>query len=973
MSAPKNYQLSEAYERRRLNDVQQYAFLENQPNYSGDHIVSLAADLFGTSTALVSLVEKDRQWFNARIGLDRCETSRSVSFCSHALASEDVLVVLDATKDPRFVENDLVTGEPNIRFYAGAPLITPRGYIIGTLCIIDGKPRERFSEADCQRLKALASLVMDQLELKRLTEAQKAALCLSRATHDGIINVTLPETITYANLAASKILGYSRQELIDMPMSALLPPDIVLKVNAAVTRFTKCGRDYAALRAFETTLTTKSGSEAPIELTASVWSADGAVQIGIILRDVTERKQREASFKMLFECNPIPMWIFDAKDLFFVETNNACSDLYGYSKERFLELSVFDLKPPEDHPDIVNNINMMASVYEPTDAVSHLDSMGRRLRVLPYARRITHQGKECILAALIDVTERERAAIELKNTRIFLDAVVESIPSMLFVKDVQDGRFVLINKAGENLLGMDRSDIIGKTDFDFFSNEDAARYAADDRSVAAGQELVVIENEPLSTPKGVRSLRTQKVGVRDSDGKPLYLLGISEDVTERLAMEQKNRHLSRHDILTDLPNRVAYQDLLNSHLMACAAERNELSLLLVDLDRFKAVNDSLGHQAGDEVLRKVAERLLADKEPNDIVARLGGDEFAIIKPLRHAKETAQALALKISAHLAEPIALDGQHVSVGCSIGIALFPQHGTTADVLMRRADVSLYRAKEKREGGFCLFEASMEEKAERERVLRNELRGALGRNEFRLVYQPIFDASSGTAVCCEALIRWEHPVIGSISPAEFIPAAESTGLIREIGRWVLKEACLAASSWPANIKVAVNLSPLQFGGFQLASDVTSALEGAGLLPDRLELEITEGIFLQDSEENIATLQQLKALGVHIALDDFGTGFSSLSYLRSFPFDKIKIDQSFVKGLPHSQDSLSIVRAIIALGRSFGSTITAEGVETLQQLALLSDEGCDECQGYFFARPLDPDTVLARLAPSRLRYGALS
>ncbi|RYG94274.1 MAG: GGDEF and EAL domain-containing protein, partial [Alphaproteobacteria bacterium] len=513
---------------------------------------------------------------------------------------------------------------------------------------------------------------------------------------------------------------------------------------------------------------------------------------------------------------------------------------------------------------------------------------------------------ECILSAIIDVTERERASIELKSTRIFLNAIVESIPSMVFVKDVEDGRFVLINKAGENLLGLDRSEIIGKTDFDFFCEQDAQRFIAADQAVVAGEELVVIENEPVQTAKGVRSLRTQKVGVPDADGKQRYLLGVSEDVTERLAMEERNLHLSRHDILTELPNRLAFQDLLTRELEAAGNNGSSFALHLIDLDRFKAVNDSLGHHAGDELLRQVAARLLEVKQPDDIVARLGGDEFAIVQRGSPESMHVECLAKTVGSAFANAFVIDGQGVNVGCSIGISLYSKDGVTADALLKRADLALYTAKEAHCGGYSFFASLMEEKADRERLLREELRVALDNSQLRVVYQPIVDALTQRTVCCEALLRWNHPTLGSISPTEFIPAAEAAGLIPAIGRWVLYQACQQASHWPSTVKVAVNLSPLQFTGFNLAKDVAAALEMSGLTPDRLELEITESVFLRDSEDNIAILRQLKTLGVRIALDDFGTGYSSLSYLRSFAFDKIKIDRSFVTGLPSSVDSLS-------------------------------------------------------------------
>ena len=645
-------------EQNRLREVRKYAFLEHQPNAASDQLVELTISVFGTKTALVTLVEEDRQWFQASVGFDHHKTSRTISLCAHALLSKDVLVIPDARDDPRFASNVLVAREPFIRFYAGAPLVTPRGHVIGTLCIIDDKPRLEFSVQDRSRLQSLAKLVMDRFELKRLSEAQKTALCLSRTTADGILHVTFPDRITHSNAGASNILGYDRNEFLDLSLFDLIPSELASKVMAASKRFLRSGKEFASIGGIEATLRTKSGEDAPVEFSVGISQSDGKPHMGVILRDISERKRREASFQMLFDGNPVPMWIFDAQTFGFVEVNDAACLLYGYARPVFKQMSVLDIRPSPERENMIDHITAIAETYEPKDPWTHVAADGHTIRVLPFARRIQHAGKSCILAAMIDVTEREKAAIDLKSTRIFLNAIVESIPSMLFVKDVKDGRFVLINKAGEHLLGLTRDEIIGKTDFDFFTDADAERFMAADRAVVAGEELVVIENEPVPTSKGVRSLRTQKVGVPDADGEPRYLLGVSEDVTERLAMEKRNLHLSRHDIVTELPNRLAFQDLLAQQLSQVSGSKT-FALHLVDLDRFKFVNDSLGHHAGDEMLRQVAARLLAAKADTDIVAHLGGDEFAIIQTVCPAPDSAVDLAGRITSELARLFALDG--------------------------------------------------------------------------------------------------------------------------------------------------------------------------------------------------------------------------------------------------------------------------------------------------------------------------
>ncbi|HTN62366.1 MAG TPA: EAL domain-containing protein [Devosia sp.] len=544
--------------------------------------------------------------------------------------------------------------------------------------------------------------------------------------------------------------------------------------------------------------------------------------------------------------------------------------------------------------------------------------------------------------------------LELVSTRTFLDAVVESIPSMVFVKDVRDGRFVLLNKAGEQLLGLKREDLIGKSDFDLFSPDDAERFRKADREVVASQQLVTIENELLSTPSGRRSLRTQKIGVPDAEGNPRYLLGISEDVTERIMVEERNRHLSLHDILTDLPNRRSFQETLDQELSQTG---NRFGLLLLDLDGFKQINDSMGHHAGDELLRQLSIRLCLVKGEQDFLARLGGDEFGVIHRPATKKSTAQ-LASRLISVLRKPFEIEGRFVTVGASAGIALSPDSGGTADSLIKRADLALYAAKTARKGNHIFFEPAMEEKSDEERHLRKELALALKRSQFHIVYQPIVDTRSSKIVCFEALLRWNHHQLGPVSPADFIPVAEDSGQIEGIGKWVLETACREASTWPSEIRLAVNLSPRQFTGFGLAVTLARILERTKLLPSRLELEITESVFLTDSDENVRLLNQIKHLGVRIALDDFGTGYSSLAYLRKFSFDKLKIDKSFVSNLATSEGNLAIVRAIIGLGKSFSAVVTAEGVETKEEHAKLVAEGCDQCQGYLFSRPVEAKAI---------------
>ncbi|MDN4634548.1 EAL domain-containing protein, partial [Sphingomonas sp. PsM26] len=426
------------------------------------------------------------------------------------------------------------------------------------------------------------------------------------------------------------------------------------------------------------------------------------------------------------------------------------------------------------------------------------------------------------------------------------------------------------------------------------------------------------------------------------------------DQRERLKTEAKMRLLAFTDPLTGLANRTQFFDLLAAHTASRRERDQTRAVLMLDLDRFKAVNDTLGHAAGDMVLRMVADRLRSTLRVNDILARLGGDEFAILQ-ITAEEDDAAALAARIVRIIAaSPFLLDGQPIHLGASVGIAMAPEDGDDPAELIRNADLALYAAKADGRGTFQRYDVSFDEKMRERLAIEAGLRLALAEGQMELHYQPLVEATSGRITSVEALVRWNHPVRGLVPPLDFIGIAEETGLIGPLGEWVLNTACAEAATWPAGIRVAVNLSPAQFRERALVSLIVAALHAAKLEPERLELEITEGVLLSDEGGTLKTLNELRSLGIHVSMDDFGTGYSSLSYLRKFPFDKIKIDQSFVRQLPQDPESAAIVRAIITMAKCLGMSTTVEGVETSEQLAFSVAAGCDMIQGYLISRPLD-------------------
>jgi diguanylate cyclase (GGDEF)-like protein len=438
---------------------------------------------------------------------------------------------------------------------------------------------------------------------------------------------------------------------------------------------------------------------------------------------------------------------------------------------------------------------------------------------------------------------------------------------------------------------------------------------------------------------------------------------IFEDVTERKQAEDRIAHMARYDELTGLPNRNLFRERIASALAHVHDRHGLMAMHLIDLDRFKGVNDTLGHPIGDRLLNAVGQRLQTVVRRTDTVARLGGDEFVVLQSRVTSLEEAGKTAMRLLQAVSVPLDIDGHRVHTTASIGIALAPHDGIDPDELLKKSDMALYAAKADGRGVFRFFEPAMDDAAQARRALEMDLRNALGRGEMEVYFQPLFDLVSGRICACEALLRWHHPERGLISPGEFIPIAEETSLIIQLGEWVLKQACAEAMRWPEDVRVAVNLSPAQFKDGNLTGVVMRALARSGLAADRLELEITETVLLHDSHATIRAMGQLQKLGVRMSLDDFGTGYSSLSYLRKFPFQKIKIDGSFVRDLGADDGSVAIVRAVAGMGADLGMDIVVEGIETEAQLRIVKAEGCREGQGYFLGRPMPVEAIRKRIA----------
>jgi diguanylate cyclase (GGDEF)-like protein/PAS domain S-box-containing protein len=567
--------------------------------------------------------------------------------------------------------------------------------------------------------------------------------------------------------------------------------------------------------------------------------------LAVTLTDISGLIAQQKSFRLLFEGNPVPMWLFDPESMKFLAVNEAAVVLYGYDRESFLKLTLLDIVPQRDRDAIEQAIRSNpSSSGSPSHLWQHVKADGTEIDVLTYWRHTMFCDRPAQLVAIMDVTAKRQA-------------------------------------------------------------------------------------------------------------------------------EARIAHMAHHDALTGLPNRVLFHERLEEALSRVRRDREKLAVLYLDLDQFKNVNDTLGHPAGDRLLVSVAERLRTCLRDCDMVARFGGDEFAVLQLGLAGPHEAGILAERIVTLLSEPYDIKGQQVVIGASAGIALAPADGETAEQLLANADIALYRAKEDGRGIFCFFQPGMGARLRARHTLELDLRNALAAGEFEVYYQPFVTLETGVISGFEGLLRWHHPLRGMVSPAEFIPLAEEIGLIVPIGEWVLRQACAEAAGWPDDLKVAVNLSPVQFKKGNLPQVVFATLASTGLPAARLELEITESILLADSKTNLATLHSLRALGVGISMDDFGTGYSGLGYLRSFPFDKIKIDRSFISELGESGDCLAIIQAIINLGSNLGIPTLAEGVATKKQLEWLRQTGCTEMQGYLFSRPVPASEIAGLLSPRRNRREA--
>jgi diguanylate cyclase (GGDEF)-like protein/PAS domain S-box-containing protein len=762
--------------------------------------------------------------------------------------------------------------------------------------------------------------------------------------------------ITFANRALLRALGYDEQELIGRDFHSILSPVNSPKLVDEI--FTKT---FSGGWSGECLQRNKDGSDIPVLLSTGILNDRNGGIAGVfgIARDISERKraEQELLFKnTLLEAQAeatIDGILAVDEDNRIILSNQQFAKIWGVPPEmlqagddnRLLEYVVSQIENPVEFLDRVEYLYLHPA-ERAKDEVRLKDG-----RVLDrYSSPLLDSAGSCRgrIWYFRDITERIKA---LERTQLW-SRVLEQSTEAIFVCDPQE-RILVVNKAFERLTGYTAAEAVGKTPRLLQSGQqDRAFYAGMWKSIAeSGSWHGEIWNRRKNGEIYPEWLSIS--AVNDRNGPVSHFVGIFSDSTSRKQDEERIAHLAQYDALTDLPNRVLLMDRLNQLTKASGRSQTKVAVIFIDLDRFKDVNDSLGHDAGDLLLQTAGKRLSHAVREQDTVARIGGDEFVVVLQGVRSPDDVASFAQKLLSCLTEPINLNGYELTVTASMGISVCPDDAKNGQDMIRNADAAMYQAKGTGRNAYHFYTADLNERALEMLSMENALRRAIERDEFVLYYQPQIDTYSGAVVGAEALIRWNHPELGPISPARFIPIAEERGLIIQIGNWVIEEAARQAAAWRAAkvpaVRIAVNVSAVQFRQKDFVEQVTNAVRKHGIPPSALELELTESIVMRDADAAIEILGKLHDLGFHLSIDDFGTGYSSLSRLRRFPIDKIKIDQSFVA----DENGMGIVNAVIGIARSLNLKVIAEGVETDEQLRALRELHCDQAQGFLISKPV--------------------
>jgi diguanylate cyclase (GGDEF)-like protein/PAS domain S-box-containing protein len=671
---------------------------------------------------------------------------------------------------------------------------------------------------------------------------------------------------------------------------------------------------------------------------------------------------RFKQLQTIYDTAPVGLCFIDT-NLRYVSINRRLAEINDVSIEKTIGRGISEVV--KDEPGAAQRIEALVikaiQTGEPVENVEIVRKTKEAFIVSSNFYPVTDQAGAVAGVNIVvqDISQRKRAEEALRKSERRLNAILNSISDMAWFKD-REGRFILVNDAFAASAGKKADDLPGKTDFDVWPKNLAEKYIADDREVMHKGVRKRFE-EPLAGTDGMnRWIETIKTPIYDETGAVTGTVGIARDVTDRKRMEEEIRHMAQHDALTGLPNRRLFLDLLKVEIAQARRHRTKLAVLFLDLDRFKEINDTLGHETGDQLLKEVARRFRKTIRESDTVARIGGDEFNMVLSDIAVAEGVSEIAVKIVKSLADPVIIGGHELHISTSVGVSIFPDDSEEIETLLRYADIAMYHAKESGRNTFRFYNPSINIRSIEKMRLESRLRQAIARGELAVHYQPLIDIKTNRISYAEALVRWNHPERGLLDPKEFLPLAEETGFITSIDEWVLKTVCAQARSWKESgfdsFCVTVNLSARQFQSPDLVKMVSSVLSETGMSPRRLDIEVTENTAMSNIEQTVSQLRKLTGMGVHISIDDFGTGYSSLNYLKKLPIERIKIDKSFISDIATDPDDRAIISAVTSMARQMGLRTVAEGVENEEQLAFVKEAGCDEVQGFLMSRPLPPE-----------------
>jgi diguanylate cyclase (GGDEF)-like protein/PAS domain S-box-containing protein len=813
-------------------------------------------------------------------------------------------------------------------------------------------------------IEAVLMAARDVTERKRAEETTQKLASIVGSSEDAIIGKDLNGVITSWNRAAEKMYGYTSTEVIGRNLSFLLSADGQAELRSILEQLQK----GLAIKCLETQRLTKAGSVLDVSLSISaIKDASGRITgASTIARDITVQKRAAEQLKLQSAtleaaANAIVITDFHGQIKW---VNHAFTTMTGYSREEVVGKNPRLLKSGKQseacYADLWSTISAGKVwrgelVNRRKDGTTYPEEM----TITPVIQGHGNNAETQFIAIKQDITERKWAEKELRLAQFSVEHASDNI----FWSNSQ-GRFVYVNKAACRALGYSREELLSLSIPDL-----NPRFRKEDDWPAFWQELkrqgsIAFEGQN-TTKQGQVFPAEITANYLEFDGQE-YSFAFVRDITDRKLAEEQIQLLAYSDALTGLPNRRLLQDRLTQALASARRQKGKVALLFLDLDRFKNINDSLGHSVGDILLQDIAERLKAWGREQDTVARLGGDEFLIM--LTHVKDVSDAAvaAERLMDAIISEYTIQGHTLNITCSVGISIFPEHGTDADTLIKNADIAMYNAKEGGRNGFRFFTEDVNAQAIERLTLENSLQLALHRKELFLMYQPQIDLATGKIVGLEALLRWQHPGLGLVPPDRFIRIAETCGLIVPIGEWVLRTACSQARKWQEDglpsVRVAVNVSAVQFRRQEFSEQVRTVLRETGLAPQYLELELTESLLLADADVTLSVIQELKAMGLTLAIDDFGTGYSSFSYLKQFRVSRLKIDRSFIRDVAANPDDAAITAAIISMAKSLHLKVIAEGVENEAQMSFLRTHRCDEIQGYYFSKPLMVDKVADKL-----------